>query len=70
MKKLKEFEQKLEALKEKQVPEAGKTMEIAGMKWMILEETDKGYVALAAEPIEKMIFGKTMTGKKAASEKF
>ena len=66
MKKLKEFEQKLEALKEKQVPEAGKTMEIAGMKWMILEETDKGYVALAAEPIEKMIFGKNNDWKESS----
>lgn len=66
MKKLEEFEQKLEALKEKQVPEAGKTMEIAGMKWMILEETDKGYVALTAEPIEKMIFGKNNDWKESS----
>lgn len=73
MKKLKEFEQKSEALcqefkelKEKQVPEVGKTMEIAGIKWMILEETDKGYVALSAEPIEKMIFGKNNDWKESS----
>lgn len=77
MKKLKEFEKKLEALcqefkelKEKQVPEVGKTMEIAGIKWMILEETDKGYVALAAEPIEKMIFGKNNDWKESNIREF
>ena len=77
MKKLKEFEQKLEAFckefkefKEKQVPEVGKTMEIAGIKWMILEETDKGYVALAAEPIEKMIFGKNNDWKESNIREF
>lgn len=73
MEKLKEFEQKLEAFckefkefKEKKVPEVGKTMEIAGVQWIILEETNKGYVALAAEPIEKMIFGKNNDWKESS----
>lgn len=73
MEKLKEFEQKLEAFckefkefKEKKVPEVGKTMEIAGVQWIILEGTNKGYVALAAEPIEKMIFGKNNDWKESS----
>lgn len=77
MEKLKEFEQKLEAFckefkefKEKQVPEVGKTMEIAGVQWIILEETNKGYVALAAEPIGRMEFGKNNDWKESNIREF
>ena len=77
MEKLKEFEQKLEAFckefkefKEKKVPEVGKTMEIAGVQWIILEGTNKGYVALAAETIGRMAFGKNNDWKESNIREF
>lgn len=62
------FENELKALQEKfeeykkakkalPVPETGATVEIAGMKWIILDKVEKGYLALAAESIGKKTFG-------------
>lgn len=78
IKKMIEFENKLKALteefetfkKSKKTPEIGDTVEIADMKWIILDKLSEGYLALAAEPVGNKQFGDCNDWRNSTIRKF
>ena len=47
---LKKLNEAYEQLKEKyQKPEIGKTIEVAGIKWLVLDKLEKGYLVISDE---------------------
>lgn len=60
-KRVNEFAEKLEAYKtaeEKQeIPVIGGTVELVGIKWIILDKTENGYLALAEKSLKDRAFG-------------
>ena len=82
MKTIKEIEEKLvkfvdelkkdiEELKKgtKKEPEPGEVIEIAGIRWIILDKTEKGYLALAETKIDKTKFGENNDWKESSLRK-
>lgn len=60
-----EFERKLEELNaefaefkktQKQKAEIGRTVEIAGIEWLLLDKVDGGYLAITEEKVEDRVF--------------
>lgn len=82
MKTIKEIEEKLiefveemkkdiEELKkgDKKAPEPGEVIEIADISWIILDKTEKGYLALAETKIDKTKFGEDNDWRKSSLRK-
>lgn len=53
----------------KNVKEAGNTFELAGLKWTVLEVTEKGYMCLA-ERLDNMQFGTNNYWKESSIRKY
>lgn len=47
------------------IPEIGEVIEIAGMEWIILDETPNGFMALAKNRVKSMGFGKDNDWRKS-----
>ena len=54
----------------KNVKEAGNTFEMAGLKWTVLEVTEKGYMCLAERLEENMQFGASNDWKESSIRKY
>jgi len=52
------------------IPKIGESIEIAGMKWIILDKTEKGYLALAAESLAEKIFGSSNDWRESDIRKY
>lgn len=65
--KLNEVQKELAELKKKcrRMPAIGDTIEIAGMKWLILDKVEGGCLAIAAESIGNSRFGKNNNWKES-----
>ena len=51
---LKKLNEAYEQLKEKyQKPEIGKTIEVAGIKWLVLDKLEKGYLVISEDFTEE-----------------
>ena len=56
--------------KTKQVPKVGETIEIANMKWIILDKLPEGYFALSAESIGNKQFGSNNDWRESELRKY
>lgn len=65
--KLNEVQKELAELKKKcrRMPAIGDTIEIAGMKWLILDKVEGGCLAIATESIDNSRFGKNNNWKES-----
>ena len=54
----------------KNVKEAGNTFELAGLKWTVLEVTEKGYMCLAERLEDNMRFGSNNDWKESSIRKY
>ena len=54
----------------KNVKEAGNTFELAGLKWTVLEVTEKGYMCLAERLEDSMQFGNNNNWKESSIRKY
>ncbi len=72
-KRFKEFTEKLETIRQteqKKTPQIGGTLELAGMKWIILDKTETGYLALASESIGRKTFGSNNDWRESGIRKY
>lgn len=71
--KIKELREELESFKKSlkiNVPELGDVVDIAGFEWIILDKTDKGYLALSSNQICSSEFGSNNDWKESKIRKF
>ena len=71
-KKLNKFAAELAEIKKQcgKSPELGDIVDVADIKWIILDKLPAGYVALAAESIEKRTFGTNNDWKESSLRKY
>ncbi len=81
MERMTEFEKRLDALhkefaeykktkQKKETPVIGGTVELVGVKWIILDKTEKGYLALAEKSLKERTFGSNNDWRESEIRKY